>query len=389
VSRAVPLDASWDSLLEELSYDLGIRRPVLLLRSGAVSAAITAGVLRPVVVLPERAESWTQERRRLVLSHELAHVKRWDSLIEILGFAATALHWFNPLVWVALNRLRIERERDCDNAVINSGAKPSAYASLLMEIATDMQRRSKPMWQLATISEGSNLKDRLLCILDPKVNRGQGSRGSVFVIGILIVAFTIPLSGSKIWRRAVQITGGTEEQKQEQVAEEKKEKQAEACKEEDKKKQEQVKYEKKIKQAKPMNLRAKLEENVKDDNTRGTSAAWVIGLSAYDHGSDGATKTYKKLVAAGDGYYFDEKEFNNVGYLLLKGDKPKEAVTVFALNAEMYPDSWNVYDSLAEGYLALGKVDKAVSLYEKSLEVNPDNENGKKMLAMIEKKHGK
>lgn len=413
VARAVPLEASWDSLLRELSYDLDIRRPVQLLRSRDVRAAITVGVLRPVIILPDTAAGWREERRRLVLSHELAHVKRWDSLIEILGFAATALHWFNPLVWLALNRLRIERERDCDNAVINSGAKPSDYASLLMEIATDMQRRNRPMWQLATISEGSNLKDRLLCILDPKVNRGSGSRASVFVIGAIIVAFTIPLSGSHIWKKAVRIAGGSA--KQEETAggvsekyagtptgEEKKAEQAEKSEaleeEEEKKKEQYSEYElkkkkaeeaRKAKQEKPMNLRAKLEDGMKDDKTRGTSAARVIGLSAYDHGPDGATKAYKKVVSSGEAYYFDEKEFNQVGYTLLNAGKTEEAVAVFALNVEMYPDSWNVYDSLAEGYLGLGKIEKARSLYAKSLKVNPDNANGKKMLAMIEKKHGK
>jgi beta-lactamase regulating signal transducer with metallopeptidase domain/Flp pilus assembly protein TadD len=391
VARAVPLDASWESLLKKLSYDLGMRREVNLLRSAAVSAAITAGVIRPVIILPDSAEGWSAERRRLVLSHELAHVKRWDSLIEILGFAATALHWFNPLAWLALNRLRIERERDCDNAVLNSGAKPSAYASLLMEIATDMQRRNRPMWQMATISEGSNLKDRLLCILDPKVNRRSGSRASVFMIGVLIVAFTIPLSGSHIWKRAViEISGG--DVQEEKAEKEEQAKEAQACEDAKKKeqalKEEELKKAKKVsEQVKPKDLRAMLESDMKDDKARGTSAARVIGLSAYDHGPDGATKVYKKAAAA-DGYYFEEKEFNNVGYILLKAGKAKEAVTVFQMNVDMYPDSWNVYDSLGEAYLALGNTTKATSLYEKSLELNPENENGKKMLAMIEKKYG-
>ena len=398
VARAVPLDASWESLLKKLSYDLGMRREVSLLRSPDVSAAITAGVIKPVIILPERAEEWSAERKQLVLSHELAHVKRWDSLIEILGFAATALHWFNPLVWVALNRLRIERERDCDNAVLNSGAKPSAYASLLMEIATDMQRRNRPMWQMATISEGSNLKDRLLCILDPKVNRRQGSRASVFVIGVLIVAFTIPLSGSHMWKSAVvQLAGGdAQEEKVEKDKQAKEEKKAEACSDAEMKEKElkeaEIKKAKKaemsLKQKKPMNLRATLESNLKDDKARGTSAARVIGLSAYDHGPEGAVKMYKKITASSDGYYFDEKEFNKFGYLFLSGGKAKEAATLFQLNVDMYPDSWNVYDSLGEAHLALGNTEKAVLLYEKSLQINPDNENGKKMLAMIEKKFG-
>ncbi len=401
VARAVPLDASWESLLKKLSYDLGMRRPVNLLRSPAVNAAITAGVIRPVIILPDAAEGWSAERKRLVLSHELAHVKRWDSLIEILGFAATALHWFNPLVWVALNRLRIERERDCDNAVLNSGAKPSAYASLLMEIAADMQRRNRPMWQLATISEGSNLKDRLLCILDPKVDRRPGGRASVFAMGVLIVAFTIPLSGTHIWKRAVveiagvQIAGGDaqEEKSKKEEQAEKTEASKDAKKKEQALKEDEIKKLKKAqagsKQEKPMNLRAKLESNVIDDSSRGISAARVIGLSAYDGGPDAAARSYAKVKAAGDEYYFDEKEFNQIGYILLGAGKPEEAATVFQLNVEMFPGSWNVYDSLGEAYLKLGETSKARDLYVKSLELNPENENGRKMLAMIEKKSGK
>ena len=211
------------------------------------------------------------------------------------------------------------------------------------------------------------------------------------MIGVLIVAFTIPLSGSHMWKRAVvEISGG--DVQEEKANKEEQAKEAQTCEDAKKKeqtlKEEELKKAKKVsKQVKPKDLRATLESDMKDDKARGTSAARVIGLSAYDHGPDGASKAYKK-VAAADGYYFEEKEFNNVGYILLKAGKAKEAVAVFKMNVDMYPDSWNVYDSLGEAYLALGNTTKAVSLYEKSLELNPENENGKKMLAMIEKKYG-
>jgi tetratricopeptide (TPR) repeat protein len=316
-------------------------------------------------------------------------VKRWDALLETLGFAATALHWFNPLAWLALSRLRIERERDCDNAVLNSGAKPSDYASLLMEIATDVQRRNRPVWQIATISEGSSLKDRLLCILDPKMDRRNGNLGSVFMIGLLVVAFTIPLSGSRLWKTAVVELAGGDDAKQEEV--EKKVKEAESCSEEELKKQElkkaQHKKQEKLKIAKPMNVREKLENGMKDDKTRGTSAARVIGLYAYDRGASAATNAYRTFGADSEGgYYFEEKEFNGVGYLLLNVGKVDEAAAIFQMNVEMYPDSWNVYDSLGEAYIRKGDLVRATELYEKSLELNPENENGRKMLQVIEKK---
>lgn len=85
-------------------------------------------------------------------------------------------------------------------------------------------------------------------------------------------------------------------------------------------------------------------------------------------------------------YYFDEKEFNSLGYRLLGFNRTQDAVEIFKLNVEMYPESANVYDSLAEGYLRNGQKDLAVMNYQKSLNLNPENTNAEKMLAELKKK---
>jgi beta-lactamase regulating signal transducer with metallopeptidase domain len=154
-------------------------------------------------------------RRRLVLSHELAHVKRRDVLIEVLVSLALVFHWFNPLVWMAASRLRIERERDCDNSVLNSGEKPSEYASLLLDIAADLAAARRPVWQLSTISQNSSLKDRLLCILDPNVNRSSGNRRCVMKAVALILAVIVPLSLFGVWETRAQEKKPTKKEYQE------------------------------------------------------------------------------------------------------------------------------------------------------------------------------
>ena len=79
-----------------------------------------------------------------------------------------------------------------------------------------------------------------------------------------------------------------------------------------------------------------------------------------------------------------EEHLNNLGYGLLQQKKTAEAIAVFKLNVELYPKSWNVYDSLGEAYMVNGEKEKAIASYKKSLELNPGNTNGAAMLKKLE-----
>ena len=86
---------------------------------------MACGVLRPAVMMPEEADVWPAERLRIVLLHELAHVKRHDCLTHLVAQMACALHWFNPLAWIAARNVRTERERACDDLVLAAGTRGS------------------------------------------------------------------------------------------------------------------------------------------------------------------------------------------------------------------------------------------------------------------------
>lgn len=85
-------------------------------------------------------------------------------------------------------------------------------------------------------------------------------------------------------------------------------------------------------------------------------------------------------------YFFFEGEFNALGYEYMNAKKMDEAIAVFELNTMMYPKSWNTYDSLAEAYMNTGNKKLAIKLYEKSIELNPKNENGMKMVKQMKEK---
>ena len=92
-----------------LASAIGIGRAVDILAAPAGSMPITCGLFHPVVFLPADAAGWDAERRRVVLLHELAHVRRGDAGAHILARLALALHWWNPLAWLAWRESLKER----------------------------------------------------------------------------------------------------------------------------------------------------------------------------------------------------------------------------------------------------------------------------------------
>ena len=95
---------------------------------------------------------------------------------------------------------------------------------------------------------------------------------------------------------------------------------------------------------------------------------------------DAAAAAYRDDPA---GFYVDESAMNRLGYRLLRSDQADEAVAVFAVNVAAFPRSWNVHDSLGEAYWTRGDVKQAIASYEKSVELEPGNDNGIRMLATI------
>jgi glyoxylase-like metal-dependent hydrolase (beta-lactamase superfamily II) len=114
------------------------------------------------------------------------------------------------------------------------------------------------------------------------------------------------------------------------------------------------------------------------------SAATVIGQVIAESGIDAAINKFAEIKEVpGEEYYFDEVEMNRLGYQLINQNKLKAAIEIFKMNVELYPETWNVYDSLGEGYMLLGEKEPAIKYYEKSLEINPDNTNGVAMLERL------
>jgi beta-lactamase regulating signal transducer with metallopeptidase domain len=196
VRSATPLmDPGSLALLQDLSSQLGITRRLSVFRSKDSVIPMTCGVWSPVVLLPHEAGEWSEDRRRVVLLHELVHIKRRDLLTQALAQIACALYWFNPLVWLALRQLRKEQEWACDERVLATGVKASDYAGHLLEIGRRFYTRSSPAVTTAIVRH-SQLEQRLRAILRPTLQRSpaRAKAGAVFTL----CAVFLSLAGTQV-----------------------------------------------------------------------------------------------------------------------------------------------------------------------------------------------
>jgi len=114
------------------------------------------------------------------------------------------------------------------------------------------------------------------------------------------------------------------------------------------------------------------------------SIGQAMSKTIMTQGIDAAVQQYGELkTTQSSAYNFDEGELNALGYQLLQAKKVKEALRVFQLNVEAYPQSGNVYDSLAEAYMNNGDKQLAIENYQKSLQLDPSNKNAVEMLKRL------
>jgi beta-lactamase regulating signal transducer with metallopeptidase domain len=185
-------ERAWTDPLCEIADRLDLAQVPRLISSPLVEMPFACGVIDPTIVLPASAEQWSDSRRRAVLFHELAHVKRHDLVGHTLGRVACALYWFHPLVWTAARRLRAESERACDDLVLSCGARASDYADHLLDIVISVRHQGAPATAMP-MARRRELEGRVLAILDPAIRRiGPGRvQSATMFAGIGVLALSV------------------------------------------------------------------------------------------------------------------------------------------------------------------------------------------------------
>ena len=162
---------------ERLCGELGLSQHVEVKVAERVSAGRRAvpavfGLLRPIVVLPrDMVEAWSEEEIEPVLVHELLHIRRGDTWINLLQGLIRAVYFFHPMVWLAHRQIEIERELACDDAVVTYyRGRPDRYLGALFKVASTYRDRG-PMPAVVALA-------RRRAGLGPRMTRLAASRGS-------------------------------------------------------------------------------------------------------------------------------------------------------------------------------------------------------------------
>lgn len=181
----------WE-ILRRLHKAMGAGWQIPLLMSQKLMEPGMFGIFRPVLIWPERlSERLDDEHIEAILAHELRHARRKDNLTAVIHMVVEAAFWFHPLVWWMERRMVEERERACDEAVVEMGSRPGIYAESLLKACRFCVE--SPLVCVSGIT-GADLSKRVLSIMTLRLERmGVGKKVALALFGVIVIATPIML----------------------------------------------------------------------------------------------------------------------------------------------------------------------------------------------------
>lgn len=184
-----PLAPKYHDLLSQCMQRLEIGRPVSMFLSHRISVPMMLGVLKPVILLPVATlNHLSMEELEAILSHELAHIRRHDYLVNMLQTIAETMLFFNPFVWLISRIIRKEREHCCDDLVVANSATPLHYAKALAILEGNRYNNNK--LAMAATGNKNQLFHRIKRIMEMKKNNLNYGQITIIIVALIAVLFT-------------------------------------------------------------------------------------------------------------------------------------------------------------------------------------------------------
>jgi len=196
-----PLPPLQQRQMERLAYIFGLKRRIRLCTSSAVSMPMTIGWVSPLVVLPQGlTSSLSESEYESIVAHELAHIKRWDYVTNLLQRLIQAYLFFHPAVWVIGKQLAVERELACDDWAVRLIGEPRRYASCLTKLA-ELLSEGKPLAVATGMIFGKHVVSRRVeMILNSNRNATTfvSKPAVLYAVGLAVLSLSICSSLSPV-----------------------------------------------------------------------------------------------------------------------------------------------------------------------------------------------
>ena len=202
------LDAVWLDRLEDLKVRFEVSRPVRLMSSAIAEVPMVIGWLRPLILLPASSlAGLTPVQLEAILAHELAHVRRYDYLVNALQNLIETVLFFHPAVWWISRWIRLEREHCCDDMVVRICRDRLVYARALFKL--EELRAVSP--RLALAASGGSLLQRIRRLICPSTAAGPITAREFFGFALLLIGSILAglgcflLMGSEVYRSTARL----------------------------------------------------------------------------------------------------------------------------------------------------------------------------------------
>jgi len=200
---------AWRASADAAARAMGLKKPLRARQSAPGTMPMAFGLFRPAVCLPEDAAAgWSEGRRRMVLLHEMAHIRRGDTVWHAVARFALSIYWWNPLAWTAWRESLKEAEAAADDLVLAAGARASDYAALLLDVAREFTTRSAGAPAALAMARRSQLEGRLIAILDAGVNRQPRERLAA-ALAVLAALLVVPFAAVRAQEAPAAASGVT------------------------------------------------------------------------------------------------------------------------------------------------------------------------------------
>ena len=183
----------WQAILDQLARRVRVSRPVRLCESALVEVPTVVGWLRPLILFPAEALTGLEPKQlRALLAHELAHIRRYDYLVNMLQALVEILLFYHPAVWWVSRQVRVEREHACDDLALDlCNGDAVVYARALLSV--EEMRVGVRGRALALAADGGSLIARIRRIVAPKPNRTSPLAAASVSIALLIAVGAVNL----------------------------------------------------------------------------------------------------------------------------------------------------------------------------------------------------